>query len=363
VVSFQYIDLFSFSPSSNRTSATNCARIYNLERPLNNLLPVAWATRLELDCRDVWNAFFLHSLLEDHAERHSTLQLPHQASSQDVRIREALRARNLRMVGPGQEEWNHACDMCCWVTTDDEGIERRLQNLLRHFFPSPYLKGQVRSTVTDGVTLGRPCCGVQDCFESLRSINDRFCVTHADLNRNCAVTSCSTVAEEGFRTCAVSEHRSLENRYLEQGKAMFQLKRRLERSKLSQTHDSLSTGAPQATRPAGIGDDEVDGEVIEGPGVDDAEVTFDEGGICDGKPESGNRPIRAMFGRRRTHNKELCVASCGVILGRATCYGSEAPNGVRVSLCHSYLSEIYSNHPSKHVDILDDTLPNEGFPA
>jgi hypothetical protein len=44
-----------------------------------------------------------------------------------------------------------------------------------------------------------------------------------------------------------------------------------------------------------------------------------------------------MFGRRRTHNEELCVASCGVILGRATCYGSEAPNGVRVCLTILYM--------------------------
>ena len=41
--------------------------------------------------------------------------------------------------------------------------------------------------------------------------------------------------------------------------------------------------------------------------------------------------IQAQFTRRRTNNEELCVACCGVILGRATFYGSEALNGIRVS--------------------------------
>jgi hypothetical protein len=78
-------------------------------------------------------------------------------------------------------------------------------------------------------------------------------------------------------------------------------------------------------------DDDDDEEVLEGSGADtDEDVEIDAGGVCDGKPETGNRSVRARFGRKRTHNEELCVASCGVILGRATFYGSEAPNGVRV---------------------------------
>lgn len=118
---------------------------------------------------------------------------------------------------------------------------------------------------------------------------------------------------------------------------MFQLKRRLERVNISQTHDSLASGGgddddvPDLVPPSD--DDEEDADAGEGSGVQDDEIeTFvDEDGVCDGKPEGGNRSVRARFGRRRTHNEELCVGSCGVILGRATLYGSEAPNGVRVN--------------------------------
>ena len=162
----------------------------------------------------------------------------------------------------------------------------------------------------------------------------------------CVVMTCTTIAEPEFRTCSDPEHRKLETYYKQQGKAMFQLKHRLERAKVSQTHDSLSSGDNHELRStvrASNGDDdeipdleevnEDEDNFEEGSGVqgDDDDALIDENGICDGKLDTGNKSVRARFGRRRTHNEELCVASCGVILGRATFYGSEAPNGVRVS--------------------------------
>jgi hypothetical protein len=53
---------------------------------------------------------------------------------------------------------------------------------------------------------------------------------------------------------------------------------------------------------------------------------------CNQKPKEGLRKVFTRFGRRCTHNEELCVASCGIILGCATFYGAEGPNSVRVSL-------------------------------
>jgi hypothetical protein len=111
----------------HRTSATNCARIFNTglsNRRVNVAVPAAFPTRLELDTKDVWNAFFLHSLLRDHAEQDTILEVQHNASSQAERLKPALQARNLRMVGPGQEHWNHACDLCCWVFEED-GVQCR----------------------------------------------------------------------------------------------------------------------------------------------------------------------------------------------------------------------------------------------
>ena len=332
-----------------RTSATNCARIYNTglsNHRINVAIPPAFPTRLELDTKDIWNGFFLHSLLLDHGEQDTILEVEHDAPSQAERLRPSLQARNLRMVGPGQEHWNHACDMCCWVFEED-GIVCKLLSL--HYLP--YLTkvvDQVRSTVTDGVTIGHPCCTVQDCPEPLPHVKKRFCALHACLDAVCVVTTCPALADTNFRTCADPEHRKLETYYKQQGKAMFQLKHRLERVKVSQTHDSLSRGdnnKHSSTSQAlddndrvpdlvDVDEEEDEDDFGEGSGVqgDDDDAFVDKDGVCDGKPDTGNKSVRARFGRRRTHNEELCVGSCGVILGRATFYGSEAPNGVRVSV-------------------------------
>ena len=115
-------------------------------------------------------------------------------------------------------------------------------------------------------------------------------------------------------------HRNVEVKYRERGTAMFQLKSRLERSKLLQTNDSLSLGlhdnpSDRFNEESQAADDTVG---LEGMGILDEHVEVDtEGNIssCEGKSEKGNRTLRAQFGRRRSHNEELCVASCGVIHG------------------------------------------------
>ncbi|KII92428.1 hypothetical protein PLICRDRAFT_134020 [Plicaturopsis crispa FD-325 SS-3] len=319
------------------TSASNIVRVYSEgigNTSFRDALPASPSTSLQLTVQLALDAFFLNALLHDHAEQGTVLELPHDAASQALRLQPALQARNARMAGPGQEEWSHACDSCCWVYTDNNGV---LQYL--------------RSTVTDGVTLGHPCCGVQDCTTPLASVNDHFCPNHRDRLRVCVVTSCEARVEPGFRTCPDPSHRALELYHYEQGKSMFQLKRRHERTKALRLHDPLPTvsqplpnrlpsynelrdelhASPLDLRPAETNNEsinqEADGE--DGTGIDDDELLVDADGICDGKPEAGNEKVRARFGRRRTHNEELCVGSCGMVLGRGTFFGSEAPNGVR----------------------------------
>lgn len=184
---------------------------------------------------------------------------------------------------------------------------------------------------------------MHDCDIPLNLVKDRYCLVHKQQDLICVVTTCSEPAEEGHRTCNIEDHRALENYNDLQTKALFQLKLRLSRLKVSQPRDSMpEIPATSDTAPA--------------PVLDDEEVMIDSAGVCEGKPEEGNKTLRARFGRKRTHNEELCVASCGVILGRATFYGSEAPNGVRVSgfLLHKLMSSLCSN-----LDFLEDALSNE----
>lgn len=135
------------------------------------------------------------------------------------------------------------------------------------------------------------------------------------------------------------------------GKAMFQLKTRLERNKITQINNSLpvaldSSAETQDNADEGMGLDDaatlVDeaGNIISAADIDAGTIGADTAGtvpevvdpeICSGKLPTGNRQtLRARFGRKRTHNEELCVTTCGIILGRATFYGSESPSGIIV---------------------------------
>jgi hypothetical protein len=101
----------------------------------------------------------------------------------------------------------------------------------------------------------------------------------------------------------------METRYRLERKSHFQLKERLARQGLSNVRDSLSV------MPIPLGDDD---EIL--PRIDE------------GKADSGNCQLKVRFGRRRTHNEQLVVACCGVIIGRATMFGSEGVAAVKVWL-------------------------------
>ncbi|KAF6742244.1 hypothetical protein DFP72DRAFT_1179427 [Ephemerocybe angulata] len=308
-------ELFSTMMVTTWVSATNCARIYNdgISKDLyEHSLLSSTAKSTILDVETVWNSLFLYWLVQDAQSRNVVFEYPDSADDQALRLKPALRARNERIAGPGQPEWNHVCDLCCAVEevpgTDDLVY--------------------IRSIVVDGVTVGRPCCGVHDCMNELDSVKDHYCQDpeHQKLVNKCAVIVCKAQRESGHRTCGDPDHRALDSWANMHAKAMFQLRQRLERINATQAVDLEGEGGSEpADNPQGS------------THLSDEAIDVDESGICDSdKPETGNRTLRAQFGRKRTHNEELCVASCGVILGRATFYGSEAPNGVRTFLMYLF---------------------------
>jgi hypothetical protein len=161
----------------------------------------------------------------------------------------------------------------------------------------------IRSTVTDGVTMGHTCCAVHDCKIALPSQKGvRFCTKHAHKEAECAFDDCANACESGFKTCAEPRHREIELEHdLLKQQSVFTLKARAARLEIA--HDIPL----------------------------DAEDDVLASAACADKPSTGNRrKPRVFFSRRRVHNEELCISSCGIILGRATFYGSEAPNGVLV---------------------------------
>ncbi|KAF4577396.1 hypothetical protein EYR40_000009 [Pleurotus pulmonarius] len=135
--------------------------------------------------------------------------------------------------------------------------------------------------------------------------------THAS---KCALDDCEEPSEARFRTCANPDHRKLEGIYFNgKGKAVSQLQSRLKKAGLAVSPDSASLNTTT--------DEMVEG-VIEGS--ED----------CSGKSDAAGytkRKMRACFGTNYTHTELLFMRPCGVILSRATLYGSEAISAVHLA--------------------------------
>jgi hypothetical protein len=128
----------------------------------------------------------------------------------------------------------------------------------------------------------------------------------------------------------LKEHQVLEEAYFAKGKAFFQLRKALANAGI------LSPDAIESFIDDPVGrEDEIE---------------------CEKKSEEGNRKQpKARFGRRRTHNEQLVVRPCGIILSRATFYGSEGIAAVAVSLMDYYSDILHWSH--KIQTFIERTFP------
>jgi hypothetical protein len=88
-----------------RTSATNCARLYNASLANTDLTPrdVDWPFSFTVSDEHVWDAFVILALLEDCKRRSTLLTVPHTGLQKD-RFTDAVSARNIRFRLHGQPE-------------------------------------------------------------------------------------------------------------------------------------------------------------------------------------------------------------------------------------------------------------------
>jgi len=183
---------------------------------------------------------------------------------------------------------------------------------------SPFLNSHfpemVRAIVSDGITIGHPCCSVAHCTEPLENVKrDRFCPGHQYRLDVCAIEDCEVEVLTGHLTCGNPTHRKLEEKRRLRNAANFQMRPQLQRTTVSNPPDEEATQSLQA-----------DGEPLD-EGIEEVELPVDQSkeASCPQKPESGNRRITARFGRRQTHNEQLMVRPCGMIVARTTFFGSE----------------------------------------
>ncbi|KAJ7509683.1 hypothetical protein B0H11DRAFT_1702569, partial [Mycena galericulata] len=251
VVERQLAVLWEVQMVFSHTSAEAASRIYN----------AALRTRPDdseqmLQPTTIWDSFYLHALLRDATKHNLQLSVNHNGFNSD-RLNSALKSRNVRMAGSGQDQWAHACHNCMKVV----GTSR------------------LSACVTDGVTVGHACCGVHDCKIPLANQRAWFCPSHGERRFICVVNGCENPSEVHWRTCVTPSHRAYEQDRRTKGKAMFQLRARLART----------SGQADPTPPK----------------------------------------IRGRLSRRWTHNEQLMVRCCGIIISRATFFGSEAVSSVK----------------------------------
>lgn len=143
--------------------------------------------------------------------------------------------------------------------------------------------GGIRSVVTDGITLGHPCCaGDLDCKHLLPNNKAWYCVKHEYRSQQCAVMTCSNHITPGWKTCAEHDHRQCEAYYQMMGKAMFQLKSQLKRINVLQFQSSMPKGAGEKL----LHENEGASLDNEGAGLDDEEIIVSGAGDIEAIPST-----------------------------------------------------------------------------
>lgn len=197
--------------------------------------------------------------------------------------------------------------------------------------------------VVDGVTVGHPCCAQHNCKEPLQSQRDRYCQTHQILNKMCSIVGCFETVVEGHRVCAHPAHQGVEELYNLRGQSRFQLQERLQRTRMAGASTAGGGAASSGEIAVNSNDwDDADEDAFE---IDPNGQALPAGsGPASQMPQAGSTPsrpatrVRAEFGRKRTHNEQIIVAPCGVIIARATFYGAEAIGSVAVISLYIFYS-------------------------
>jgi hypothetical protein len=130
------------------------------------------------------------------------------------------------------------------------------------------------------------------------------------------------MAEPGFRTCSIESHRAFQKAGEERNTAMFQLHTRLRQAGISQVPRAGSEADLQSQSARA----ELSAQVpLAGPELHDPPVTLGASAASSGAK------VKGKLARSWTHNEQLFVRCCGVIISRATFFGSEGITGVTVN--------------------------------
>jgi hypothetical protein len=206
---------------------------------------------------------------------------------------------NERIICEGQPEIAHYCDKC-----------------MRTYRTSNGQIFKVEAAVTDGLTIGHLCCSLFACLTPLASNRHRFCPTHSHLHLQCAIIGCSLpvvrlsktvdgkVISSNMKTCSDPVHQEMERLNTEQSKANFQLSQKLMQQKVTHPMDSMAerrlvdlADLEDVDEWFEVEDGSVHMFTVNNPGATGELDLSVPQAPCPSKPDTGNRKIKAQFGR------------------------------------------------------------------
>ncbi|KAF5310506.1 hypothetical protein D9758_018940 [Tetrapyrgos nigripes] len=301
-LAWRYSMLFSW------TSASGCAEAYKACDTYGNV-PLSWPISPSLRTEYIYDAFKVISLLEFHHSHSLCLRVP-QTINQAERFNNAMLSMNEYINVQGQLEVNHRCEKCvrCWI--NETGNEQEI-------FAVP-----------------------------LSTTKVTFCTTHFAEENRCRVNGCTALVTQGSKTCSNLEHKAAERKYKEAGQSIFQLKRRSERAHQrygvsdsgwneGEDMDSGNGMRRRARQRYGVSDSGWnEGEDMDSGNGIEVEII----------QEGQKSKVRGWFGRKRTHNEQLIIAPCGIILARETFYHSEAFSLVAAFCKNTFQSQHKPDH-------------------
>ncbi|EGG07061.1 uncharacterized protein MELLADRAFT_85963 [Melampsora larici-populina 98AG31] len=279
------------------------------------------------------DALDIHRLLYHFDLRGAVLTVPN-TGLDSSRYLKAMKEQLEYWSKSGTEYRDHACDKCLYVSDENKAI---------------------RACVTDGVTIGHWCCSASSdqlkkiaklsnspmpdgpCLNPLTSIHDRLCETHQRILKDqCVVQPCIRPRRPDYDTCNDSEHIAISNQFHHRKRQNFTMA-----SKLSRPGAKLPTD-PSVHQNCWTAELD-ESTLVDVDEFDRAHEAGRYGGQdIDNNPEdignqtNHNKGRKPCMSRCPTHNDQLIVSTCGIILARSTFFRAEAPSAVKQFILDSF---------------------------
>lgn len=325
-MSHQLVDHFNHLQSLGIVSISNLVESYNQTHAtptstyLNDFQNPRYTRKLSQNVCSL--ALDIHRLMRCFNQRGIRLKSD-ATGSDDRRYFKAMLQHAEWLKHEGTEYSSHVCSICTEVDMENSTV--------------------MRAMVTDGITVGHWRCSASaqqlqsldptstatHCEQHLDKVTHRFCPEHHLLLHNiCEAQPCVAPAIAGTKTCGDIKHKAAYRDFKDKTKSFFGLPRRFNRPN---THIRSDPSELISTE---TGEVALSAEDLMYADVDNRKH---EAGRNGGEGSDGKK---INLSRNRTHNEQLMVAPCGVVVARKTFYKSESVPQVKEFIKETFPKEM-----------------------